>query len=281
MLDCGASTVLVGETGRNGVISTKVSFDPVRSSWSVIHYLADSTVVARETQYSIADASQGTGATKWVGNLNRNHDLHMVGQLTIDKQSDGLVYEEFLYDRGHSDQLILHSQANCKRATTTVAQSAKQEPPSAAQPPAVSPTAAPPALQRSALASMPLGNSVPIYFERDGRAVFVDVILGSQPAHMLIDTGATDVTVSESLAQALLSRGEADEGPSAQVQLADGSTTTTRNISVHTFKIGDNVLRDVSAGVTPDGTDMLLGFPVLNQIGRFTIDTINKRLIFG
>ena len=99
--------------------------------------LADSTVVARETQYSIADASQGTGATKWVGNLNRNHDLHMVGQLTIDKQSDGLVYEEFLYDRGHSDQLIRHSQANCKRATTTVAQSAKQEPPSAAQPPAV------------------------------------------------------------------------------------------------------------------------------------------------
>ncbi len=282
----GPSTVLVGETGRNGVVATTVSYDPARSSWSVIHHLADSTVVARETQYSMARIREASiiamlpdrsmGAAMWAGSLNRNHELQMVGRLTIDKQSDGLVYEEFLYDRGHSDQLILHSQTNCKRATTTAIQSAPPEPPSVAEAPS-----APPTPQPSAPAPMPRGNSVPIYYERDGRAVFVDVILGSQPAHMLIDTGATDVTVSESLAQELLSRGEADEGPSAQVQLADGTTTTARNIYVHTLRIGDNVLRDIRAGVTPDGTDMLLGFPVLNQIGRFTIDTVNRRLNFG
>jgi clan AA aspartic protease (TIGR02281 family) len=257
VLDCGPSTVLVGETERNGVVATTVSHDPVRSSWSVIHHLADSTVVARETQYSMVDASQGVGAGAWAGYLNRNHNLQMIGRLTIDKQSDGLVYEEFLYDRGHSDQLIMHSQTNCA-PTTTVFQST------------------PPTLQPSAPASISRGNSVPIYFERDGRAVFVDVTLGSQPAHLLIDTGSTNVTVSESLAEELLSRGEADEAPSAQVQLADGSTTTARNIYVHTLKIGDNVLRNVRAGVTPDGADMLLGFPVLNQIGRFTVDTIRR-----
>ena len=153
VLDCGASTVLVGETERNGVVATTVSHDPVRSSWSVIHHLADSTVVARETQYSMVDASQGVGAGAWAGYLNRNHNLQMIGRLTIDKQSDGLVYEEFLYDRGHGDRLIMHSQTNCA-PTTTVFQST------------------PPTLQPSAPASISRGNSVPIYFDRDGRAVF-------------------------------------------------------------------------------------------------------------
>jgi hypothetical protein len=37
----------------------------------------------------------------------------------------------------------------------------------------------------------------------------------------------------------------------------------------------------VIAGVAPDGADMLLGFPVLNQVGRFTIDTSAHLLIFG
>jgi predicted aspartyl protease len=45
--------------------------------------------------------------------------------------------------------------------------------------------------------------------------------------------------------------------------------------------IGSHVLRDVRAGVAPDGTDMLLGLPVLNKIGRFTIDSVNHKLIFG
>jgi hypothetical protein len=51
-----------------------------------------------------------------------------------------------------------------------------------------------------------------------------------KPAHMLIATGATSVTVSESLAQELLLRGEAIEAPSAQVTFADGSTRIERNI---------------------------------------------------
>ena len=39
-------------------------------------------------------------------------------------------------------------------------------------------------------------------------------------------------------------------------------------------------MRDVIAGVTPEGATPLLGFPVLNQAGRFTIDTKNRQLIF-
>src|SRR5271166_5183747 len=46
VLECGPSTVRVGEIGQNGVLATTVSHDPVRSSRSIIHHLADSTVVA-------------------------------------------------------------------------------------------------------------------------------------------------------------------------------------------------------------------------------------------
>jgi hypothetical protein len=36
----------------------------------------------------------------------------------------------------------------------------------------------------------------------------------------------------------------------------------------------------VIAGGSPEQASPLLGFPVLNQAGRFTIDTKNRQLIF-
>ena len=48
------------------------------------------------------------------------------------------------------------------------------------------------------------------------------------------------------------------------------------------FSIGDHTLIDVEAGVNPSDTgDMLLGFPVLNLFGKFTIDTNASQLTFG
>jgi hypothetical protein len=40
-------------------------------------------------------------------------------------------------------------------------------------------------------------------------------------------------------------------------------------------------LPDVYATVSPHDAEPLLGFPVLNQVGRFTIDTITGLLIMG
>ena len=46
-------------------------------------------------------------------------------------------------------------------------------------------------------------------------------------------------------------------------------------------RIGGRVLHDILARVMPDGAEPLLGFPVLNQAGKFTIDTNGGQLIFG
>jgi hypothetical protein len=42
-----------------------------------------------------------------------------------------------------------------------------------------------------------------------------------------------------------------------------------------------HTLHNVRATITPANAEMLLLFPVLNQIGRFTVDSANNKLIFG
>jgi hypothetical protein len=50
-------------------------------------------------------------------------------------------------------------------------------------------------------------------------------------------------------------------------------------LRIHSVTIGSHVLRDVVAGVS--GGDPLLGFDILNMVGRFTIDTQARELVFG
>jgi predicted aspartyl protease len=65
---------------------------------------------------------------------------------------------------------------------------------------------------------------------------------------VLLDTGATSLTVTEPLAERLLAQGFAHEGPGVTVMLADGSEHHGRTIIIDTVTIGSHVLRDVPAG---------------------------------
>ena len=122
------------------------------------------------------------------------------------------------------------------------------------------------------------GNSVPIYVKE--RSVWVDVQLGSLTRRMLIDTGATDVTVTKSVANDLLRRGDAVLGDPGEFRDFEGWKHIEDCIQILTLNIGGHTLHNIFAGVVPDEGEMLLGFPVLNQVGRFTIDTKNRQLIF-
>jgi uncharacterized protein YraI len=124
-------------------------------------------------------------------------------------------------------------------------------------------------------------DSVPIYVDDSGRAVRVDVQLGSMTQRMLIDTGATNLSLPRSVANDLLQRGEATLDDAGRVTIADGSMLAITRIRVGTLRIGDRVLHNIDAGVLPDGSEPLLSFPVLNQAGKFTIDTTAGQLIFG
>ena len=122
---------------------------------------------------------------------------------------------------------------------------------------------------------------LPIYLDRDGRSVRVDVQLGSLTRRLLIDTGATGLSIPESVAHRLLLRREAVEAEEAMVMLANGSEERQRGVRIVSLSIGGHLVRNVYAIVAPDDAEALLGFTVLNQVGRFTIDTNAGVLIIG
>jgi clan AA aspartic protease (TIGR02281 family) len=125
-------------------------------------------------------------------------------------------------------------------------------------------------------------DTVPIYSDRGGRGVRVDVKVGGVFVRMLIDTGSTDILISNSLASTLVGAGDAEWLPDTDVTLADGTKIKSRNVKIHRVSIGEHTLIDVEASVNPSDTgDMLLGFPILNLFGKFTIDTNANQLTFG
>ena len=123
-------------------------------------------------------------------------------------------------------------------------------------------------------------DNVPIVV--DGARAHVTVTLGSINATMLIDTGATLASVNFWTAQALLAERRSPQRRRNRRRLKpSGQTVTDKQIVINQITIGNHTIPNVVAAVNTNEGDMLLPFPVLNQIGKFTIDTANHKLIFG
>jgi aspartyl protease family protein len=97
---------------------------------------------------------------------------------------------------------------------------------------------------------------------RDGHFVMTGQI-NARPVQFMLDTGATNVAVPESVAQTLrLERGER-----VQVSTANGRTDAFRT-TLQRLQIGDIVLHNVRALVVPglDGEQVLLGMSAVKQL---------------
>jgi aspartyl protease family protein len=97
---------------------------------------------------------------------------------------------------------------------------------------------------------------------RDGHFVMTGQI-NARPVKFMLDTGATNVAVPESVAQTLrLERGER-----VQVSTANGRTDAFRT-TLQRLQIGDIVLNNVRALVVPglDGEQVLLGMSAVKQL---------------
>lgn len=97
---------------------------------------------------------------------------------------------------------------------------------------------------------------------RDGHFVMTGQI-NARPVQFMLDTGATNVAVPESVAQTLrLERGER-----VQVSTANGRTDAFRT-TLQRLQIGDIVLYNVRALVVPglDGEQVLLGMSAVKQL---------------
>jgi hypothetical protein len=122
-------------------------------------------------------------------------------------------------------------------------------------------------------------DSVPIIFFDGGHSVRLDAQVGSEGVRFVVDTGATESSIPMATALSLVAKGEAEWLQPRQYRIADGSSVTMQRVRIHRFAIGNHVLTDVEASAS-NGSP-LLGFDVLNMVGRFTIDTRNHEIVFG
>jgi predicted aspartyl protease len=121
-------------------------------------------------------------------------------------------------------------------------------------------------------------DTVPFVTLHDG--IHITVTIGGYPTDMLLDTGASIVQISESLAEALIARHQAYPVAPGQVTIANGETITQQKILVSRLTIGRHSLTNVTLSVSPTGSN-LLSLPVLKSIGKFTIDSARGQLTFG
>ena len=120
---------------------------------------------------------------------------------------------------------------------------------------------------------------MPITFSKGG--AYVAVSIGTMPATMLVDTGATGMTVSETIANWLVANGQATNGSTDHATLAGGVQKDFRGIDIGSVSVGGHVVRNVHAGVVPDGADMLLGLGVLAEVSpKFAINVATSTLDF-
>jgi clan AA aspartic protease (TIGR02281 family) len=158
-----------------------------------------------------------------------------------------------------------------ERAATT--EKAAKDAEDAAKRPSTPPPAAMPQTPQG-------GDYLPIR-QRNGN-IFTNISIGGVTVEATVDTGAGSLTMPLSLAQQLVAKGEADEGGVTAGSLADGSQAVAGVVFVHSVTIGSHVVHNVTAMVMPDEhAPVLLGLPVLNKIGRFTVDAAAGRLTFN
>ena len=101
------------------------------------------------------------------------------------------------------------------------------------------------------------------------------------PQAMIIDTGASIMSIPRSFAAELFSRGIATEDGTTNMCIADGSCSPRVHFWISRVTIGSHVIEHVEGVVAPDGASMLLPFSVITSAGRATIDTQKGLLIFG
>ena len=300
-INCEAPLVAYGDArqGPGTSVGVRVAIDENGLAWQVFHDLRDGRVIARVDQYEVNDLRNPTvymkdglhRDTAWMGILKTNRYLMMEGEL-FDRDGK-LFYTEELVDFkvNPKGDLRMRSQAFCGpdpsgagwrpvdrvNSPSAVASSPPDPrwspPPQASLAPPPQPVAAPPPGG---------GDIVPIVVDHGRARVAVNFANYPLPQTMVIDTGASIMSVTNELAAALIERDMAYRmDQQTNICLADGACQERDQIMVRKLSIGGRTVMDVPAIMVEDNAEMLLPFGVLNQAGKFTIDSAKGLLIFG
>ena len=201
---------------------------------------------------------------RWTGRLNKNPDLWMQGTI-LPRAGGHVLYVESLRDSMHGNKLVMHSEADCAPDEASAA-------PAPAPAPQTPYVAAP---QHANLTTVPL-TTPDNWFSQ-----FTTISVNNKWVKVQVDTGAYGMTMTQSLADAMVNNGDATRGGDSEVGGFDGAKQTVHHIVIKTLTFGGRDIADVDAVVVPDSGNPLLGMDILRRFGKFTIDTAASQLILG
>jgi clan AA aspartic protease (TIGR02281 family) len=115
-----------------------------------------------------------------------------------------------------------------------------------------------------------------IKLERGNGALYVPVLIDNAVTlKFIVDSGATDVTISSDVAQTLTRMGKLsgrDYLGHGEFILADGSHVPSQLFIIRSLKVGDRELHDVTAVITNSHGSLLLGQSFLRRFKSWSID---------
>jgi predicted aspartyl protease len=119
--------------------------------------------------------------------------------------------------------------------------------------------------------------STRVEMEPDERGGLVVPVLIDDAITMrfVVDSGASDVSIPLDVVRKLVKLGQLTSDDfigTAVYTLADGSTLPSPTFRIHSMKIGDKMVRNLTGNVSPSGADPLLGQSFLSRFKTWSID---------
>lgn len=124
-------------------------------------------------------------------------------------------------------------------------------------------------------AAQPSIHEVPLVRDRHGTFTLLAMLNGTTTLAFTLDTGATNVTIPQSIAQELMRDGSltvADYVGNAISILPDGTKRHDTLYRLRSVTIGGLTVTDVECSVGDEGSALLLGQSFLSKFGSWSVD---------
>ena len=233
------------------IVSVEVSVSD--GNWRVSHNSASGFKYERTSQYNVIDTST-VGAMSWSGTYHNNPNWRLIGRILTSPNGEQLYIEQ-LYDT-RNNTIIATTQAKCKLSPNLALKPLEHY-----QTPEI----------ESAVSIRPDG----------GVFVVPATINGQLTLDFIVDSGASDVCVPTDVVSTLVRTRTIttdDFIGSKTYQLADGSNVPSQRFVIRSLKVGNKVLSDVTASITPVAGKLLLGQSFLSRFRSWTIDNERSTL---
>jgi clan AA aspartic protease (TIGR02281 family) len=131
--------------------------------------------------------------------------------------------------------------------------------------------------------ALPAGKTIVPLENANGLYVVPVLVNGTTSLKFAIDTGATDVAIPADIVAGLMKDGlvaKADFLWERTYVLADGSRMPSQIFQIHSLKIGDVVVTNVRASITPEKRGaLLLGQSFFGRLKSWSLDNSRHTLI--